>query len=77
MVVEVVEEVDFAVEVVKQGAGEAEAFVQDFEGRHDGGGEKAFEPGEARVGDRDAEEEDQMFDGAGGGAELARGPLEN
>lgn len=58
VVVEVVEEVDFAVEVVEEAAGEAEALVEDFDGRDQRGGEEGFEPGEARVGDGDAEEED-------------------
>lgn len=67
VVVEVVEQVDFAVEVVEEAAGDAEALVEDLDGRHDWGGEEAFEPGEARVGDRDAQEEDEVLDSARGG----------
>ena len=77
VVVEVVEQVDFAVELVEEAAGDAEACVQDFDGRDERGGEERFEPGEAGVGDGDAEEEDQVLDGAGGGGELGAGPLED
>lgn len=63
VVVQVVEQVRLAVEFVEEAACDAEAFVEEADGADERGGEDLFEPGEAWVGDRDAEEDDEVFDG--------------
>ena len=63
VVVQVVEEVRLAVEFVEEAACDAEAFVEEADGADEGGGEDLFEPGEAWVGDWDAEEDDEVLDG--------------
>ena len=77
VVVEVVEEIDLAVELVEEAAGEAEALVEEADGGDDGRAEDVLEPGEARVGDGDAEEDDQVLDVAVGGGDLPLEPVED
>ena len=79
VVVEVVEEIDAAVKLVEEAAADAEALVEELYRAHQGALEDVFEPGKARIGDGDAEEEDEMCEGAAGGvggAELVVEPRE-
>ena len=62
VVVQIVEEVGLAVELVEEAPCDAEAFVEELDGADEGGHENLLEPGEARVGDWDAEEDDEVFD---------------
>lgn len=54
MVVEVIEEIDLAIEVIEEAACDAEAFVEKTNWPYDGGVEDIFQPSQARIGDRDA-----------------------
>ena len=63
VVVQVVEQVGLAVEFVEEAACDAEAFVEEADGADERGGEDLFQPGEAWVGDWDAEEDDEVLVG--------------
>ena len=62
MVVQVVEQIDAAVELVEEAAGDAEAFVEEADGADDGGLEDVLQPLQTWVCDGNAQEQDQMLD---------------
>lgn len=61
VVVEVVEQIDAAVEAVEKAAAETDAAVEELDGGDDWGGEDVFEPGEARIGNGHTQQENQVL----------------
>lgn len=62
VVVEVIEKIDTTVKVVDKAACDTEALVQELNRAHKRGGKNVLEPSQARVGNWDTKEDDQMLD---------------